>query len=139
MHGLSLVLVSLGYYTCGARDSHCNASLAVERGLASLAVVLGILTAMPLLLWSAGSGAHRLQQLRRMGSVARWHVEPSWTRDQTHVPWIGRQIRYHWIIREVHLLFRSPPLKFLPTQLTNSKLLTLVIKESVNKVVSLPA
>ena len=86
-----------------------------------------------------GSGAHRLQQLWRMGLDALWHVEPSWTRDQTHVPWIGRQIHYHWIIREVlYLLFRSPPLKFLPTQLINSKLLTLV-KESVNKVVSLPA
>ena len=29
--------------------------------------------------------------------VALWHVEFSWTRDQTHVPCLGRQILYHWI------------------------------------------
>ena len=33
------------------------------------------------------------------GSVALWHVEFSWTRDQTHVPCLGRQILYHWITR----------------------------------------
>ena len=33
--------------------------------------------------------------------VSLWHVESSQTRDQTHVPWIGRQILNHWIIMEV--------------------------------------
>ena len=44
-----------------------------------------------LLLWSIGLVAPRL-------------LQSSWTRDQTHVPCIGRQIFNHWISREVFLL-----------------------------------
>ena len=33
--------------------------------------------------------------------VAPGHVESSWTRDQTHVLCIGRQILNHWNTREV--------------------------------------
>ena len=40
-----------------------------------------------------------------MGLVALWYVESSWTRDQTHVPRIGRQILIHCATREV-----PPPL-----------------------------
>ena len=36
-----------------------------------------------------------------MGLVAPQHMESSWTRDQTHVPHIGRQILNHWPPREV--------------------------------------
>ena len=32
-----------------------------------------------------------------MGLVVTQRVEPSWTRDQTHVPCLGRWILYHWI------------------------------------------
>ena len=34
------------------------------------------------------------QELWHTGLVAPWHVESSQTRDQTHVPCIGRQISY---------------------------------------------
>ena len=58
--------------------------------------------------------AHELQQLWHMDLVASWHffidplhhfhflsnVESSWTRDQTHVPSIGRQVLIHYTIRE---------------------------------------
>ena len=33
--------------------------------------------------------------------VAPWHVESSWTRDQTCIPHIGRQILNHWTTSEV--------------------------------------
>ena len=56
---------------------------------------------------------HRLQQLWHVdsracavwctGLVALRHMESSWTRDQMHVPCIGRQILYHWTTREVQL------------------------------------
>ena len=36
-----------------------------------------------------------------MGLVALWHVESSLTRDQTHIPCIGRQILNYWTTREV--------------------------------------
>ena len=36
-----------------------------------------------------------------MGLVAPKHVESSPTRDQTHVPCIGKQILNHWTTREV--------------------------------------
>ena len=40
-----------------------------------------------------------------MGLVALWHVESSQSRNQTHVPYSGRQILYYWTIREVPLSF----------------------------------
>ena len=36
-----------------------------------------------------------------MGLVAPQHVEASWTRDRTHVPFIGKRILNHWTTREV--------------------------------------
>ena len=35
------------------------------------------------------------------GPVALRHVESSWTRDQTHVPCIGRRTPIHYATREV--------------------------------------
>ena len=77
----------------------------------SLAAVSGVC-----LLWSrgrgppwaqylqlAGSGA-QAQSLWRLGLVAPWHVGSSWTRDQTHVPCIGRQILNHWPPKKVLFL-----------------------------------
>ena len=75
-----------------------------------------------LLLQSTGSRAHRLQQLWHMGStsghmslVAPWHVKSSWTRDQTPVSCIGRQILNHWTTREVqsHVFMLEIEVKFL--------------------------
>ena len=40
-----------------------------------------------------------------MSQVAPWHVVSSWTRDWTHVPWIGRQIHNHQTTREVQAVF----------------------------------
>ena len=40
-----------------------------------------------LLLWSTGS--------RHKGFGAPWHVGSSWTRDQTHVPCVDRQMLNH--------------------------------------------
>ena len=53
-----------------------------------------------LLFWSMSSRAWA-QKLWFMGLVAPWHVDSSQTRDQTHVPCIGRQILNHWTSREV--------------------------------------
>ena len=44
--------------------------------------------------------AHGLQQLWHAGLVAPQHVGSSWTRAQTCVPCIGRQILYHCATRE---------------------------------------
>ena len=84
---------------CGAWASHCGGfSCCGARALgtrASVVVVCG--------LSSCGLRAleHRLSSLWRMGLVAPWHVESSWTRDRTHVPCIGRQILNHCATREV--------------------------------------
>ena len=47
---------------------------------------------------------HRCQQLWCMGLVAVQHVDSSWTRDGTHLPFIGRGIPIHCTIREVLFL-----------------------------------
>lgn len=41
------------------------------------------------------------QKLWCTGSVSLRHMEPSWTKDQTGVPCIGRQTRNQWTTREV--------------------------------------
>ena len=45
--------------------------------------------------------------LWHLGWAAPWHVGYPQTRDQTHVPCIGRQILNHWTTREapIHLIF----------------------------------
>ena len=52
-------------------------------------------------MWSIGSRAHDLPYLWCTGLVAPHHVGFSWTRDQTHVPCIGRWILKHWNTSEV--------------------------------------
>ena len=51
-------------------------------------------------LWLAGSRV-KAQQLWRTGLVAPQHVGSSWTRDQTHVPCVGRWILNHCATGEV--------------------------------------
>ena len=51
--------------------------------------------------WSLRALEPQLQQFWCMGLVAPWLVESSWTRDQTHIPCIGRWILIHCTTREV--------------------------------------
>ena len=50
-------------------------------------------------------GAWTLEHWSSTGGTQAWaalqHVGSSWTRDQTYVPCIGRQILNHWTTREV--------------------------------------
>ena len=55
-----------------------------------------------LLLRSVDSRA-QAQWLWHTGLVALCHVASSWTRDQTHVPCVGRWILNQWTTREVQV------------------------------------
>ena len=95
-----------GFSCCGARALGTQASVVVASGLRSCSVrVLGC-TGFS----RCGSQAQYLslagcrtqaQQLWHMGLIAPRHVGSSWTRDQTRVPCIGRQILNHCATREV--------------------------------------
>ena len=83
-----------------------------EWGLLSVTAVHGLLTAVTSLLQSTGSGwlgfgscSMWAQSLWCSGLVALWHVESYWTRDQTRVLCIGRQLPTHCATREVWSLF----------------------------------
>ena len=45
--------------------------------------------------------AHRLSVAGGTELSCPWHVESSQTRNQTHVPYISRQLLNHWTTREV--------------------------------------
>ena len=75
---------------CGAWASHCSGFSCCR------ACALG---ARAQKLWLVGSSP-QVQQLWRMDLVAQRHVGSSWTRAQTHVPCIGRQILNHCATRE---------------------------------------
>ena len=66
--------------SCGAWASHCSG---FSRGA-----------------WALGH-KYWAQYLCPTSLVASRHTGPSWTRDQTYVTWIGRQILNHWTTREV--------------------------------------
>ena len=54
-----------------------------------------------------GSSVHGYSQARILEKVAICFSRgSSWTKDQTHVLCIGRQILYHWATWEAHVLFR---------------------------------
>ena len=77
---------------CGAWASHCGGfSLVAEHGLQAYGLQQ---------LWLVGSSA-QAQWLWYTGLVAPWHVRSSQTRDQTHVPCVGRRILNHCATREV--------------------------------------
>ena len=67
------------------------ASLVAEHGLSSC---------------SSQSLERRPSSCGARGSVALQHVGTSWTRDQTCVPCIGRQIVIHCTAREVYMDFK---------------------------------
>ena len=78
----------------------CGLSLVmVSRGYSSLRCP-GFSLLWLLLLQSTGPRAHRLQQMRRAGSVAPRHAGSSWTRDLTRVSRIDRWVLNHWATRE---------------------------------------
>jgi len=72
----------------------CGLSLIAVNGGYSLAVVCRFL-----LLWCMAL-EYTIQELWHTGLVALQHVESSWTRDWTHVLYIGWQIPVHGTTRE---------------------------------------
>ena len=90
-HGLSLVAVIGGYSLVAMhRFLMVVASVFAEHGLSR---DMGF-----------GSCSIRARQLWCTGLIAPWHVEYSWTRDQTHVPCTGRKILTHCTTREVLII-----------------------------------
>ena len=87
---------ALAFSSCGGRTSHCSgfshcrAQIPGHSGFSC-----------------CGSRALecRLSSWRCSGLVASRHVESSWTKDQTHVPCIGRWILNHSTTREILCLF----------------------------------
>ena len=112
VHGLSLVVASGATLHCGARASHCGGfSCCRARPLgvrASVVAACGLSRCGTRALESASFSncSAWAQQLWCTALVAPQHVGSSWTRDQTRVPCIGRQILNHSATREV------PPLYF---------------------------
>ena len=75
-----------------------RASLVVVSGDYSLAAVRSYSLWCLLLWWNKGS---RASEPSSCDAWAELHVVSSQTKDQTHVPCIGRQIINHWTTREV--------------------------------------
>ena len=48
-----------------------------------------------------GSSVHGISQILEWVAIS-YSRGSSWVRDWTHIPWIGRQILYQWVIRETH-------------------------------------
>ena len=99
VHGLSLITVSRGY-----SSSQClrflSPWLLFLQSLGSRCVGFSSCNTQVRWLWHRGARMPA-QQLGHTGLVAPWHVGSSWTRNQTCVPCMGRQILNHWTIREV--------------------------------------
>ena len=77
-------------------------SLVADWGLFFI-VVHGLLIVVASLVAEHRLQRHRLQQLWSTGLVAPWHVESSWTRDQTRAPCTGRQVLIHCTTTEVSI------------------------------------
>ena len=89
-----------GLTSSGARASHRSGLLlqsTAPRGLSSWGT-------WPWCLWLPGSRA-RAPWLWHTGLVAPRYGGFSWVRDQTHVSCTGKQILYHWTIREALTFF----------------------------------
>ena len=94
------------FWLCWVFISVHRLSVAVMSEGCFLVSALGLLTAV------ASPGAEhglwtsrdRAWWLWRVGLVALWHVESSWTRDWTRVPCIRRYILNHWTMREAWLV-----------------------------------
>ena len=101
-------------YLPPALGLHCcvKFSLGAQSGDCSLAAVHGFLGQCPLLLQSTGSRTQG-QWLWCRALVALWQMASSWTRDCTHVSYIGRQILYWWATRETPYLILKKMLSVL--------------------------
>ena len=101
-------------YLPPALGLHCcvKFSLGAQSGDCSLAAVHGFLGQCPLLLQSTGSRTQG-QWLWCRALVALWQMASSWTRDRTHVSYIGRQILYWWATRETPYLILKKMLSVL--------------------------
>ena len=84
--------------------------VAMSRGC-SPGVLPGLLIAVASLVAEHRLQGTSLQQSRYTGLVAPLHAEASQTRDQTHVPCIGRQILNHWTTRNSQQILNSTVLK----------------------------
>ena len=76
--GLSLVVAERGIPLYASRRGLC------------FVMVCGLLTMVASFVVERGLQVRGLQELRSPGLAATWHVEPSQTRDQNCVPYIGR-------------------------------------------------
>ena len=98
--GLSLVATRGGYSSLRCVGSHCS-GFSCCRAWAVGHSDFSSCGTQTQQLWVVGSRV-QAQQLWQMGLVAPWHVGSSQTRDQTNVPYIGRQILNHCTTREAH-------------------------------------
>ena len=78
--------------SCGAWASHCGGFSCRELWVLSSCCSRGES--------SGDAPGARAQEPRGTGLIAPWLVGSSWSRDQTHVPFIGRQILNYWTIRK---------------------------------------
>ena len=99
VRGLSLVAASRGYSSLGCVGLSLR-WLLLLRSTDSRHTGFSSCGAQAQWLWLVGSRAQA--QLWCMGLAAPRHVGSSWTRAQTHVPCIGRQIINHCATREAH-------------------------------------
>ena len=93
-----LFLAALGIGFCSQDFTSCS------DGDYSLIVVHRLLIEVVSLFVENRLQGARAQQLWHIGFVAMWHVESSWTRDQTCVPCIAKKILNHWTTREASTL-----------------------------------
>ena len=84
---------------CTGSSLLCVGFLQLRQARASLQLQCSGFSLQWLLLLESTGLRASAQQLWHF--VASKHVESSWTRDQTHVPHIGRQTLNHWTTREV--------------------------------------
>ena len=97
VHRLSLIEASESMLYCHEWASHCCG--------------ISCYSTQALGMWASVVAAHGQQwwllgsKVWHMSLAASQHRESSQTRDSTPVPCIGRQILYHWAIREVFTYF----------------------------------
>ena len=99
-HRLSLVAAGGGYSSLGCRGFSLRWLLLWSTGSRNKGFIS--CSSWTPLWWCVGFSSYDTwaQMLWCTGLVA-WHVEFTWTRDQTYVPCIGGQIPIHYATREV--------------------------------------
>ena len=91
---VSPLLHTVGYSSWRARPSHCGGFSCKAWALEHV----GLKSHSTWAQWFQLTGSRvQAQELWCTGLAAQQHVEPSRTRDQTHVPCTGRHTLNHWI------------------------------------------